>query len=125
LERSAIRHGWEDPATARVASRIANLFRDLSCLIGLIYYSSWLVEHEVEGIALSNPDDLNRSVVEIAAIVQSPELHRALRARAEEAQKAKARKVLENAPKKSRPFLRLIRNEDYADPSFMPDPVPV
>jgi len=126
LTRTALHYGWDDPVIGKLSSRIANLFRDLSCLIGMIYYSTWLAEHQVEGIALSNPADLNRSVVEIAAIVQSPELHRALRTRAEEAKKRQAKKTIaKKEAKKDRPFLRLIRNENITDPSLMPDSVPV
>lgn len=126
LTRTALQHGWDDIATKKILRRIGNLFRDLSCLIGLIYFTHWLAERDVEGIALSDPDDLHRSVIEISAIVQSPELHRALRERAEAVKKAQAKKVLENktAPKKSPPFLRLIRNDDVGhDHDFMPDPV--
>jgi hypothetical protein len=125
LTRAALRHGFEAPATKKLMARIANLFRDLSCLIGMIYYTSWLAEREIEGIALTDPEDLNRSVVEIAAIVQSPELHRALRKRAEETRKAKAKKELESAKTKSAPFLRVIHNEAYVDPGFGGETLPV
>jgi hypothetical protein len=125
LARSALSHGWDDPATKKLASRISSLFRDLSCLIGMIYFTTWLADRDVEGIALSDPEDLHRSVVETAAIVQSPELQRALRLRAEDMKKAKAKKSLEKTAEKSRPFLRLIRNENYVDQGFMPDPLPV
>lgn len=125
LARSAVCHGWDNPSTKKMMVRVANLFRDLSCLIGMIYFTTWLAERDVEGIALSDPEDLYRSVVEIAAIVQSPELHRALTLRAEEIKKAKAKKALEKDKKKSPPFLRLISNEAYSDHGFMSNPLPV
>lgn len=125
LTRSALCHGWENQATKRIVTRISVLFRDLSCLIGMIYFTTWLAEHEIEGIALTDPEDLHRSVVEVAAIVQSPELHRALRLRAEQVKKAKAKKALEKPPAKSKPFLRLIQNDGGGDHGFMPDPLPV
>lgn len=125
LTRSGFCHGWDSPSTKKLMLRIANLFRDLSCLIGMIYFTSWLAERDVEGVALSAPDNLYRSVVETAAIVQSPELHHALRARAEEIRKAKAQKIIERGLGVDvRPLLRLIRNENYTDP-FGPETVPV
>ena len=126
LARSAFCHGWDDPATKKLATRIGNLFRDLSCLIGMIYFTTWLSERDVEGIALSDPDDLYRSVIETAAIVQSPELHKALQARASEARKAKAKKSIDKPPVKSgKPFLRLISNDAFDESAMMPDPMPV
>lgn len=125
LARSAINHGWDNPATKKMLIRVANLFRDLSCLIGMIYFTTWLAERDVEGIALSDPEDLYSSVIEIAAIVQSPELHKALQKRADEVRKAKAKKTLDKGSKKSPPFLRLISNEAYQERGFMPDPVTI
>src|SRR5262249_4355352 len=117
-------HGWDDSATKKMMVRIADLFRDLSCLIGMIYFSTWLAERDVEGVALSDPKDLHRSVIEIAAIVQSPELHKALKTRAEEIKKERAKKALEKKEKKA-PLLRLIRNDNYDDSAFLPEPLPV
>jgi hypothetical protein len=125
LARSALGHGWEDSSTKKLMKRIGTLFRDLSCLIGIIYFTTWLAEHDVEGIALSDPEDLHRSVIEIAAIVQSPELHKALRERAELMRKEKAKKSLEKKRADQRPLLRLIRNDDFDVDGFMPDPLPV
>lgn len=125
LARSAVTHGWDNPSTKKMLIRVANLFRDLSCLIGMIYFTTWLAERDVEGIALSDPEDLYTSVIEIAAIVQSPELHKALQKRADEVRKAQAKKSLDKPPKKSPPFLRLIRNDNYDENTFMPDPVTV
>ena len=122
LTRAAVCHGASDNVSKKLMQRIAGLFRDLSCLIGMIYYATWLAERNVEGIALSDPDDLHRSVVEIAAIVQSPDLQRALRLRAETLRKAKAKKTLEK-PAKSRPLLHIIRNENFGDHHAMTDPL--
>jgi len=125
LTRSALLHGWDTPITRKLMVRVANLFRDLSCLIGMIYYTTWLAEREVEGIALTDPEDLHRSVVEIAALVQSPELQRPLRARAEEVRKTKAKKALEKPVSKMPPFLRVIHNEAYSEEGFGADLAPV
>ena len=133
-----MKHGWEHPEIIRLSSRVANLFRDLSCLIGLIYYCTWLTENSVEEVQLSNPDDLTRSAEEIAALIQSPELYRYLRAKEQDTEKAFSSHMHEPASeaireegaksgsskKKARPVLRLIENQDYFDP-FMPDPVSV
>jgi hypothetical protein len=139
LARCGMKHGWEHPEIVRLSSRVASLFRDLSCLIGLIYYCTWLTENSVEDVQLSNPDDLTRSAEEIAALIQSPELYRYLRAKEQDIEKAQTqpgRRGLnaglagedgaKNGPhkRKARPTLRVIENENYFDP-FMPDPVMV
>jgi hypothetical protein len=127
LARCGLKHGWDDPQPIKLASRISNLFRDLSCLIGLIYYCTWLKENSVEEIELSNPDDLTRTAEEIAALIQSPELYRILRAREQDVEKSKGHmKELQpgHNQKKSPPNLRVIENEGYFDP-FLPDPVTV
>jgi|GEM_PF-1132751 len=123
LTRAALSHGADSVITKRTAVQIANLFRDLSCLIGMIYYTTWLAERDIEGIALSNPTDLHRSVTEIAGIVQSPDLQRALKLRAEEVRKAKAKKALKKAAAKTKPLLRLIRNTNPSDANFGSDTV--
>lgn len=123
LTRAAVRHGWDNAHTKKQLIRMANLFRDLSCLIGMIYFTTWLAEHDVEGIALSDPDDLYRSVIEMAAIVQSPELHRALSLRDEQIRKARAKKTLKKTETKV-PFLRLIKNDSF-DPAHDAHPLPV
>ena len=125
LARSAVVHGWDTAATKKMMVRVANLFRDLSCLIGMIYFTTWLAERDVEGIALSDPEDLHRSVIEIAAIVQSPELQRALSLRAAEMKKEKTRKALEKKARRTPPFLRLINNEAFGNHGLIPDSLPV
>jgi len=131
LARCGMKHGWEHPELVRLSSRVANLFRDLSCLIGLIYYCTWLTENSVEDVQLSNPDDLTRSAEEIAALIQSPELYRYLRAKEQDTgrdedriSEQKASKKAKEAGKKSPPALRVIENDDYYDP-FSPDPLPI
>jgi hypothetical protein len=125
LTRAGLRFGWDDPVIGKLTKRIAALFHDLSCLIGVIYFTDWLAERQIEGIALSDPEDLYRSVIEITAIVQSPELRRALQVRDEEMKKAKARKALEKPSGKAKPLLRLILNEDYHEQGFGADSAPV
>ena len=76
----------------KLGGRIANLFRDLSCLIGLIYYCSWLSENKIEAVELSdNPNDLNRTAEEIAALIQSPEIYRHIRAQEQDDDKKGSR----------------------------------
>ncbi len=126
LTRCGILHGWNEPEFIKFAARIANLFRDLSCLIGLIYYCTWLNENGIEGVQLSNPEDLTRTAEEIAMLLQSPEIYRYLRAQEQddESKTKSKKKALAKPAKKSRPALRVIENHNYFDP-FMPDPVTV
>src|ERR1700761_9196143 len=135
LARCGLQHGWEHADMIKLGSRVANLFRDLSCLIGMIYYCTWLAENSVEEVKLTNPDDLARSAEEIAGLIQSPELYRFLRAKEQDVE---SRLISDKVPpvaetkapaakrtgKKARPALRVIENQDYFDP-FKPDPVPV
>jgi len=119
LARCGLGHGWEEGETLRLSLRIANLFRDLSCLIGLIYYSTWLAENGVGELQITDPDNLGSTAEEIASLIQSPELYRHLRAREQDDEKGKGLKSLGKPAKKSRPILSVITNDSYLDP-FMP-----
>jgi hypothetical protein len=84
-------------------------------------------ENNIDTLQLSNPEDLNRTAEEIAALLQSPEIYRYLRAQEQndEQKVSKSRKrALSKPAKKDRPTLRVIENRNYFDP-FMPDPVTV
>jgi hypothetical protein len=126
LARTGFQCGWDSANFIRLSTRIANLFRDLSCLIGLIYYSTWLAENNVANVRLSNPDDLIRTAEEIAMLIQSPEILRYLRAQEQNDDKlAKKKKAVAKTPKKrTRPELRLIENHNFFDP-YLPDPMTV
>lgn len=125
LARCGFQLGWDHPEFIILASRIANLFRDLSCLIGIIYYCSWLAENQVPELKLSNPDDLGKTAEEIAVLMQSPEIYRYMRAPEQNDDKAGKHKKTSGrkTPVKKRPALRLIENDDFFDP-FKPDPLP-
>jgi hypothetical protein len=122
LARCGLKFGWDHPEFLKLAARVANLFRDLSCLIGIVYYCTWLAENRVEDIKLSNPDDLGRTAEEISNLIQSPEIYRYLRAPEQnDERKSKART---RAKEKKRPSLRVIENDNFFDP-FRPEPAPV
>jgi hypothetical protein len=131
LARCGLAFGWDHPEFIKLASRIANLFRDLSCLIGIVYYCTWLAENRVEDIKLSNPDDLGRTAEEISTLIQSPEIYKYLRAPEQNDErgvktKPHAKSAVKEPGKedKKRPSLRVIENEDFFDP-FGPEPAPV
>lgn len=122
LARCGLALGWDHAEFIKLAARIANLFRDLSCLIGIVYYCTWLAENRVEDIRLSNPDDLGKTAEEIANLMQSPEIFRYMRAPEQNDERAgKAKSKAKN--EKKRPALQVIENENFFDP-FTPDPVP-
>jgi hypothetical protein len=133
LARCGLQFGWDHAEFIKLAARISNLFRDLSCLIGIVYYCTWLSENRVEEIRLSNPDDVGRTAEEITELMQSPEIYRYLKASEQDDEKkggrttARSREIAGRAPEKQpvkkRPSLRVIRNESFLDP-FTPDPVP-
>ncbi|MDP9127800.1 MAG: hypothetical protein M3N08_06050 [Pseudomonadota bacterium] len=129
LTRCAVLHGGQTPAFFKLSKRISNLFRELSCLIGLIYYCTWLAENGIEGITLSDPDNLGHTAEEIAALIQSPEIYRHIRAREQNDEKKKISPSKEEKgrsvkTRKPRPVLRVIENENFLD-RFSPDPLPV
>jgi len=129
LARCGLAFGWDHAEFIKLASRIANLFRDLSCLIGIVYYCTWLAENRVEDIKLSNPEDLGKTAEEIATLMQSPEIFRYMRApeqNDEKTGKAKSRAggaAGERGAAKKRPVLHVIENDNFFDP-FTPDPAP-
>jgi hypothetical protein len=140
LARCSIEGGNNNPAFFKLSNRISNLFRDLSCLIGLIYYCTWLSENHIEAVGLTNPDDLNHTAEEIAELIQSPEIYRHIRAREQDDEKKKAKSSAKHRliaesdsaagnarglkEKKSRPALHVIDNPNFID-AFIPDPLPV
>jgi len=124
LTRCGLAFGWEHPEFIKLASRIANLFRDLSCLIGIVYYCNWLAENRVDDIKLSNPEDLGKTAEEIAALMQSPEIFRYMRAPEQNDERTAPTKKTASKKTNKRPILRVIQNDNFCDP-FTPDPVPV
>jgi hypothetical protein len=122
LARCGLALGWEHPEFLKLASRIANLFRDLSCLIGIVYYCTWLAENRVEDIRLSNPEDLSKTAEEISALMQSPEIFRYMRAPEQNDERVKTKTSTKGEGKK-RPVLHVIENDHFFDP-FQPDPMP-
>jgi hypothetical protein len=133
LARTGLAHGWDGAPTITLMARIANIFRDLSCLVGIIYYCTWLMENRIEDVPVSNPDDLNHTAEEIAAMMQSPELYRRLRALEQDDEREAATKKRSSktggkpaarGARKSRPELRVITNDAFID-TFIPEPAPV
>src|SRR3984885_9583447 len=122
LTRCGLALGWDNPEFIKLASRIANLFRDLSCLIGIVYYCTWLAENRVDDIRLSDPEDLGKTAEEIATLMQSPEIFRYMKAPEQNDDRGGKSKVKSKGEKK-RPALQVIENENFFDP-FTPDPVP-
>lgn len=117
LTRCAMRFGWNTPEFYRLAGRIANLFRELSCLIGVAWYCNWFGENHVEHVELSQPDNVVQTAAELAALLQSPEIVKLLRAaEQDDEKKPHARKSSHHATRKAssrahnhrRPTLRLV-----------------
>lgn len=71
LARSGLMFGWDDLRTARLAQRIACLFRDLCCLVGVVYFSSFLTEEARDDIALTNPQDIVLTAKEFAELIEA------------------------------------------------------
>ncbi len=74
LTRVALVEGWDSPEFRSAVGRVGDLFRDLSCLLGLIYYGIWMTENGFGGVAITNPYDLEGTTKEIASLSHSPEI---------------------------------------------------
>ncbi len=107
LTRCALTKGWNSNEFRALALRIGELFHDLSCLIGLIYYGVWMSENGIEGLPITNPEDLERTAQEIAMLTRSPEVAQLLKKRKQVAKKAS------DDRKKARPVLRVIENAAF------------
>jgi hypothetical protein len=109
LTRTALLQGWQSKDFRALALRIGELFHDLSCLIGLIYYGIWMSENGIEGLPISNPDDLERTAQEISLLTRSPEVAQLLKKRKHILQEKRAAEH----KKKARPILHVIENPDW------------
>ena len=114
LTRTAMIQGWDSGDLRALALRIGELYHDLSCLLGLIYYGVWMSENGIDGLPVSDPLDLERTAQEIALLTRSPEVAQLLR----------QRKLIEDkkaAPRKKRekPVLRVIENTAWEDNSVL------
>ena len=105
LTRTAMVEGWHSNELRVLALRIGELFHDLSCLIGLIYYGVWMSENGIEGLPISNPEDLERTAQEIALLTRSPEVTHLLKQRKQALLKDK-----DSVKKHVRPVLRVVEN---------------
>ena len=113
LTRTAMVEGWNSNELRVLALRIGELFHDLSCLIGLIYYGVWMSEIGIEGLPISNPDDLERTAQEISQLTRAPEVTQLLKQRKQALLKEKT-----EAKKHPRPDLRIVDNTGgNSDPS--------
>lgn len=125
LARAALMEGAETAAWRRLGTRIANLFHDLSCLIGMIYYATWFEENDVEAISLTDPNNLGLSAMEMTALAQSEELHQQIMAQRKLFEKTAPHPLIGKKGKdKNAPHLRLIDNTHFAD-DLVGDPLPV
>jgi hypothetical protein len=78
---------------------------------------------------VSNPEDLGKTAEEIAALMQSPEIYRYLRAPEQNDEAATRKKSRSSSGSgergmKKKPDLRVIQNENFFDP-LSPEPAPV
>ncbi len=71
LTRCAMLTGTESSATQLQADRIANLFRDLTCLVASIHCSNICSELQLEEIELQAPGDLTRLALDLTLTVES------------------------------------------------------
>jgi hypothetical protein len=105
LTRVAINHGWESYEFRRMALCIGELFHDLSCLIGLIYYGVWMAENGISGVSLTYPYDLEHMAKEISNITVSPEVSKYLATRKKSLSGKKC-------GKKDHPALHVVQNSE-------------
>lgn len=122
LTRCAAYYGVDDELYDRLCMRVANLFRDLSCLIGLIYYCTWLGEHGIENLPITNPNNLSLTAEQIAVMLQSPEFFEKLGAKEQrEPRKLKPQNVnnpdQQTKSQRKQPKFHVIINNELMEPS--------
>lgn len=71
LTRCAMLTGTESSATRLQADRIANLFRDLTCLVAAIHCSNICNDMQLEQIELQAPNDLTRLALDMTLTVEA------------------------------------------------------
>ena len=114
LTRCALQEGFDGRVFLSLATRIATLFRDLSCFVGLIYYGTWLSEHQVRLIALTDPDNLTDSAAELTVLVQSSDVLYPVRAEEQQNTSIRVPPLIVTSLKKQ-PRFRVV--ESVKDPS--------
>ncbi len=116
LARTALVNGWQSPDFKSALGRVGDLFHDLSCVIGLIYYGIWMTENGFGGVAISDPRDLERTARELAALSRSPEIVQYLYQR----QKLLAAERKKEKHKKGAPTLHIVKDTRPPDGPFPP-----
>jgi hypothetical protein len=71
LTRGGLLCGWDSAEFTATMTRIARLYHDLSCLVGLVFYGTWLAQNRIQTFRLSNTDDLERMAVEVFALIRA------------------------------------------------------
>jgi hypothetical protein len=114
LARHGIHYGWDDEKFIAAASKIANIFRDIACMLGVIHYCSWLDARDIDIVTLSQPDNLQATAREMADYMNSSALATLLYEKERDRKKLEAeeRDALPK-PTKMRDKLRLIVTKDF------------
>jgi len=107
LTRVAMTNGWQSLEFRATTLRISELFHDLSCLIGLIYYGVWMAENGIGGVLVSNTYDLEKMVRDLFNLSLSPEVTQIL------AERNQLIQDQSNGKKRSRPNLHVIENPNW------------
>jgi hypothetical protein len=71
MTRCALQRGWASKDFNQLVRRTGQLFSELSCLVGIVYYCHWLLEHGIEVVTLTDPDDLPMTAKEFAGLVKT------------------------------------------------------
>lgn len=106
LTRAALTYGWNDIRTAQILKRIAVLFRELSCLVAIVYFSSFLVDREITEIELTDPDNLEQIARDFATLLLPPPKPRRMAPAPEQQQKPPTGKTRKGRNKP--PFLQVV-----------------
>lgn len=73
MTRCALKHGWPSPQFQKLVSRTSQLFSDLSCLVGIVYYSNWMMEQGISVMALTDPHNLALTAMEFTTYMKLAE----------------------------------------------------
>jgi hypothetical protein len=70
VARAGITFGWNDIRTARLTLRIAHLFCNLSYLVSIVFFASYLPDLAISELDLSDPMDLALTTKELADLIK-------------------------------------------------------
>lgn len=104
MTRCALKTGWASKDFHQLIRRTSQLFSELSCLVGIVYYCQILLEQGVEVVGLNDPNNLPMTALEFASMFKAS-------AEAQRWHKAELRRQQKATANQGKPKLQLVKTE--------------